>query len=73
MDRTFSTDPNFAAWMIAGGPRAERASERRDREHLHAYRESQRVEGADRPTWFQRLRGVSPTHRAATDVVCCPA
>lgn len=66
-------DPNIAAWMIAGGPRIELATERRDREQLHAYRESQRVTSVDRPTWFQRLRGVRPIRQAQPDLVCCTA
>ena len=73
MDRNLSIDPNLASWMISGGPRMELASERRDREQLHAYRESQRLERADRPSWFQRLRGVAPAHQAEADLVCCPA
>ena len=66
-------DPNIAAWMIAGGPRVELASQRRDREQLHAYLESQRVTNADRPTWLDRLRGVRPIRQAQADLVCCAA
>ena len=66
-------DTNIAAWMISGGPRLELASERRDREQLYAYRESRREDHAPRPTWFERLRGVTPVEASGPDLVCCPA
>ncbi len=66
-------DLNLAAWMIDGGSSAERASDRRDRENLYAFRESQRVVQADRPSWFQRLRGILATGQADADLDCCPA
>ena len=69
-------DHNFAAWMIAGGPRTERSSERRDREQLHAFRESQ-VAGAT-PSLVQRiierLRSTgAPSAVVAPDPACCAA
>jgi hypothetical protein len=66
-------DPNIAAWMIAGGPRIELESERRDREQLHAFRESQRIEEPARRGLLARLRGATPARETATDLACCPA
>ncbi len=66
-------DTNIAAWMIAGGPRLENPHADRDREQLHAYRESQRVAQAGRPSLLDRFRGIARTSKDETDLVCCPA
>lgn len=66
-------EPILAAWMIDGGPRIEIPSERRDREQLHAFRESQRNEQAPRRTFVQRLLGLARAPRTTTDLACCPA
>jgi hypothetical protein len=63
-------DPNIAAWMIAGGPRRELASTIREREQVHAFRESQRVE---RVSLIDRLRGIARPPQVETDLVCCTA
>ena len=63
-------DTNIAAWMIAGGPRLEDPQAQRDREQLHAFRESQRIE---RPSLLERIRGLSRPRRDEADLVCCPA
>ena len=63
-------DTNISAWMIAGGPRLENPHAERDREQLHAFRESQRVE---QPSLLDRLRGIGKTREAELDLVCCPA
>jgi hypothetical protein len=63
-------ESNFAAWMIAGGPRTEDPHAARDREQLHAFRESQQV---DRPSIIDRLRGISRPRQDEADLVCCPA
>ena len=65
-------DTNIAAWMIAGGPRLEDPHTQRDREQLHAFRASQRVE---RPSLLDRIRGISrqPQPQTETDLVCCTA
>ena len=64
-------DHNIAAWMIAGGPRIELVSERREREQLHAYLDSQR--SAERaPSLTHRIRSlVRPAARV--EPACCPA
>jgi len=70
-------DPNIAAWMIAGGPRMELQATRRDREHLHAYLDSQRSEPG--PSVIERIRGrlrpaaTTPGGRACVDAACSPA
>ena len=66
-------DTNIAAWMIAGGPRIELASEHRHREQLQAFRESQRVDRAEHPTWIQRLRSRTMIRPVETDLACCAA
>jgi hypothetical protein len=66
-------DTNLAAWMIAGGPRIDIASEQRNREQLHAFRESQHVAHENRPGWIQRLRQATTGRPAPTDLACCPA
>ena len=67
-------DKNIAAWMIAGGPRIELQSTIREREQLHALRESQRVE---RLGLIDRLRGITKPKTveltADADLVCCAA
>ena len=63
-------DTNIAAWMIAGGPRLEDPHAQRDREQLHAFRESQRV---DRPSLLDRIRGISRPRQTELDLVCCTA
>lgn len=63
-------DTNIAAWMIAGGPRLENLHAERDREQLHALRESQRVE---RPGLLDRIRGLVRPAASEVDLVCCPA
>jgi len=63
-------DTNIAAWMIAGGPQLEHLHDVRDREQLHALRESQRVE---RPGLIDRLRGVTRRPQVEADLVCCAA
>jgi len=66
-------DTNITAWMIAGGPTIELASERRNREQLHAFLESQRT-APHGPGLFTRLAmrfgrpGPAPIEPA-----CCPA
>jgi hypothetical protein len=66
-------DTNIAAWMIAGGPRLEDPYAQRDREQLHAFRESQRVAQAERPSLLDRIRGITRPAAVETDLVCCPA
>lgn len=69
-------DTNLAAWMIAGGPDIENPHAVRDREQLHAFRESQRVERASlvaRPSLLERLRGFARTPAIEPDAACCPA
>jgi hypothetical protein len=63
-------DTNLSAWMIAGGPQLEHLHDERDREQLHAFRESQRVE---RPSLIERLRGVTRRRQVEADLVCCAA
>jgi hypothetical protein len=70
-------DPNIAAWMIAGGPRIELHATQRDREQLHAYLESRRVERHS--TWVERIAarlrpsGRTSAPRPALDAACCAA
>jgi hypothetical protein len=66
-------DTNLAAWMIAGGPRLENLHADRDRAQLHAFRESQRVAHAGRPSLLDRIRGIERTRQDEIDLVCCPA
>ena len=67
-------DTNIAAWMIAGGPRIELQSTIRERDQLHAFRASQRVE---RVSLIDRLRGITKPRTvdltAEVDLVCCAA
>jgi hypothetical protein len=66
-------DTNIAAWMIAGGPRVEDPYAQRDREQLHAFRESQRVAHTERPSLIDRIRAITRPAAAETDLACCPA
>ena len=66
-------DMNVAAWMIAGGPHADTRASLRDREQLHAFRESQRIAAADRVGIVDRLRALVAPKPAATECVCEPA
>ena len=66
-------DPNISAWMIAGGPRIELQSERREREQLHAYLESQRVTAATLGLVERIARIVRPAPTTCPDPACCPA
>jgi hypothetical protein len=69
-DRTPLTDVNVVAWMISGDLRAERRSQDREREHLLAFRETQRRE---RVGLIDRLRGIRRPTTVEMDLVCCPA
>jgi hypothetical protein len=62
-------DENFAAWMI-GGPRVETLATKREREQLHAFRESQRREHVG---LIDRLRGITRLTTTEADIVCCTA
>jgi hypothetical protein len=66
-------DQNFAAWIIGGGARAEDPHAARDREQLHAYRESQRLARAERPGLIARIREVLQPNAVRHDPSCCPA
>jgi hypothetical protein len=63
-------DENFAAWMIGGGPRVETLATKREREQLHAFRESQRREHVG---LIDRLRGITRPTTTEVDMVCCTA
>ena len=63
-------EDNFAAWMIAGGPRVETRAMAREREQLHAFRESQR---RDHVGLIDRLRGITRPKDSEVDLVCCAA
>ena len=63
-------ETNLAAWMIAGGPRIELASTRRNREQLHTLLESRK---ADRVSLIDRILGRSRPKPAQLDLVCCAA
>lgn len=64
-------DHNVAAWMIAGGPRVETQQDRREREQLHAYLDSQRAPERA-PGLVARIRDlVRPI--AVAEPACCPA
>ena len=64
---------NIAAWMIAGGPRSRSARRQRDREQLHAFRESQRAAHAERRL-IARIRGIArAAPRSRPISACCPA
>ncbi|HET7703455.1 MAG TPA: hypothetical protein VFK35_08650 [Candidatus Limnocylindrales bacterium] len=66
-------DTNIAAWMIAGGPRIETVADAREREQLHALRESRRVEQAGRMGLVERIRAFARPQNDAVDTACCPA
>ncbi|MEA2519909.1 MAG: hypothetical protein QOF49_1989 [Chloroflexota bacterium] len=68
-------DTNLAAWMIAGGPRTETHASERERQQLHAFRESQRVARVARPSVIERIRAFARTsaNPTTTDAACCPA
>ena len=66
-------DTNIAAWMIAGGPHIEIHAESREREQLHAFRESQRTEQIDRPSVVARIRNLVKPAAAEPELACCPA
>ena len=66
-------DTNITAWMIAGGPRIETQADAREREQLHAFRESQRVARTAGPSLLDRIRGISRAPEDEIDLVCCPA
>jgi hypothetical protein len=63
-------DENFAAWMIGGGPRVETLATQREREQLHAFRESQRREHVG---LIERLRGIARPATNQADSVTCTA
>lgn len=63
-------DTNIAAWMIGGGPRTETRAAEREREQLHAFRESQR---RDHVGLFDRLRGAARPATPEADLATCPA
>ena len=63
-------EPNIAAWMIAGGPHIELQAAQRDREHLHAWLQSQRSEPG--PTFIERIRErVRPAARTVPAGAIC--
>ena len=66
-------DTNVVAWMIAGGPHVETQAQAREREHLYAFRESQRVVQSERPGLFARIRSLVNGTAAEPEFVCCPA
>ncbi|MEA2547029.1 MAG: hypothetical protein QOI09_2302 [Chloroflexota bacterium] len=63
-------DTNFAAWMIAGGPRIEILAVDREREQLRAFRECQRESHVG---LIDRLRGIARSKAADADLVSCAA
>jgi hypothetical protein len=68
--RSQSMDTNFAAWMIAGGPRIEILSVDREREQLRAFRENQRENHVG---LIDRLRGMTRSKTAEADLAGCAA
>jgi hypothetical protein len=66
-------DRNIAAWMIAGGPRIEDPHAARDREQLHAFRESQRVSRPARIGLVERVRSLVQPKPAEPVLDCCTA
>ena len=66
-------DTNLAAWMIAGGPRIELHATQRDREQLHAFRESRESQRVDRPSLIARIRHLVDAKPATAELHCCPA
>ena len=63
-------DNNYAAWMIAGGPAVENHADIREREHLLAFRESQRHEHVG---LIDRLRGIGRSKTTEADLASCVA
>ena len=68
-----SMDTNIAAWMIAGGPHVETHAQAREREQLHAFRDSQREANAGRPGILDRLRAIGRPQPVERDLAWCPA
>ena len=66
-------DTNIAAWMIGGGPALEHPHAERDREQLHAFRESQRIGRPARIGIADRLRAFARPKPAQPALDCCTA
>ena len=66
-------DTNIAAWMIAGGPALEHPHADRDRDQLHAFRESQRIARPERAGLLDRIRSLVEPKPAEPTLGCCPA
>ncbi|HLO34511.1 MAG TPA: hypothetical protein VK194_00450 [Candidatus Deferrimicrobium sp.] len=67
-------ETNIAAWMIAGGPRLENPHAQRDREQLHALRESQRAAEPERVSLSElvgRIRELVRARSAEADPGVC--
>lgn len=63
---------NIAAWMIAGGLRAELQDQRGTR-HRIAIREARRAATAERPGVLDRMRARFSTANASSTLDCCGA
>lgn len=72
-ERSPEMDTNLAAWMISGGNLPESHATQLEREQLHAFRESQRVANAGRPSVVERLRSFVRPTAASPEGACCPA
>jgi hypothetical protein len=59
--------------MISGGPRVETHAQAREREQLHAFRESQREANTGRPGVLDRIRAIARPQPVERDLACCPA
>ena len=66
-------DTNISAWMIAGGPQIALHATERDRDQLHALRESQHAAAPTRIGLVERIRSLARPHVTASDAACCPA
>jgi hypothetical protein len=66
-------DQNFASWMIAGGRGGDDPHAARDREQLHALRESRRAARPAQPSLIGRIRLIVLPNGTAGDPACCPA
>ena len=66
-------DTNIAAWMIAGGPRITLHATERDRDQLHALRESQHAAAPAPIGLVERLRSLARPQMTAPDAACCAA
>lgn len=66
-------DTNIAAWMIGGGPQIANPHADRDRDQLHAFRESQRVADRERGGVIDRIRRLVGGTSAAAQLDCCTA